>query len=477
MVQHATEATDLAPIQQSNPENPSKINEDKFEVQYSDSGMSKLENRASKIPEITASTTPQFNSEKQNKSEFQSQNDEDDDDLDERTFYRGSADRNATVVVDRPPPEPPDLKSIAVVDGEPTSAVVTAAPSLCRSEDLTDAENMIHSGAKVGSFAKGKRMAAIKEDGAKPIEDGTATVTNGGLRVRQLRRFFLLNPPPLLAAVFPWNRDGDGEERSRDTCKWNAEADGRSHGTISVAAANCGWMSHLLLEGDQIRRQWLAPSFRFARLERFVMGDLDATTDDDCKIVKNQASGGCDRSKGRQSGGCGGMEEEGKKHGDVLVKGVGCALDDAYVGVAGGDGGMLLNGSSMGVEVMPFFFFTLGAPWKVADTKVVEAVISVVAATMWEKGIGATRFSFPLGLHKDFEAHIRKEKAYLLNWSPNHNFVASRGLLQFSSALYYCVKTDDGLRYKQWDRGIIFIKGSRLISIIFDWLHNLKLSL
>ncbi|MED6181100.1 hypothetical protein PIB30_016438 [Stylosanthes scabra] len=50
-----------------------------------------------------------------------------------------------------------------------------------------------------------------------------ATVMDRGLLTRRLKRLVLLTPPPLLAAVFPWNRGGDGEERNRDGWKWNAE--------------------------------------------------------------------------------------------------------------------------------------------------------------------------------------------------------------------------------------------------------------
>ncbi|MED6121040.1 hypothetical protein PIB30_026381 [Stylosanthes scabra] len=61
--------------------------------------------------EIAKITTPQWNSKPQNRSQFQSQYDEDEDELDEKRFYRGSENWNAAVVVQRPPPEPPDLQS------------------------------------------------------------------------------------------------------------------------------------------------------------------------------------------------------------------------------------------------------------------------------------------------------------------------------------------------------------------------------
>ncbi|MED6157134.1 hypothetical protein PIB30_020452 [Stylosanthes scabra] len=223
IVQNATNVTDPAPIQQSNPENSFAINEDKFEVQYLDSGISKLENEALKIPEITASTTPRFNSEKQNNSEFQSQNDEDDDELDERTLYRELADRNATVVVDRPPPEPPDLHSVAVGEGELGSSVIKAAVSSRRPENL-ETVTAIHSGAEDGVVAKGNVVDVGSADltrGSSAVVGASvegmwtmagrttaATVAYGGILTRRLRWFVSLTPPPLLAVVFPWDRDG-----------------------------------------------------------------------------------------------------------------------------------------------------------------------------------------------------------------------------------------------------------------------------
>ncbi|MED6175295.1 hypothetical protein PIB30_077071, partial [Stylosanthes scabra] len=62
--------------------------------------------------------------------------------------------------------------------------------------------------AMVGVFVRREWTFLTAEDGA------TAKVTDGGLRARQLRRFVFLMPPPLLAAVFPWNRGSVGEEQS-----------------------------------------------------------------------------------------------------------------------------------------------------------------------------------------------------------------------------------------------------------------------
>ncbi|MED6113598.1 hypothetical protein PIB30_072404 [Stylosanthes scabra] len=89
-------------------------------------------------------------------SQFQSQYDEDEDELDERRLYRGSEDRIAAVVLQRPPPEPSDPKSLAVGEGEPASSAVATETRSCRSADLMAAVTGIHSGAEDGAVTKGK---------------------------------------------------------------------------------------------------------------------------------------------------------------------------------------------------------------------------------------------------------------------------------------------------------------------------------
>ncbi|MED6201908.1 hypothetical protein PIB30_099763, partial [Stylosanthes scabra] len=61
-------------------------------------------------------------------------------------------------------------------------------------------EDRAASSAEVGGSVKGKWKGAI------------TTVSDRGLQARRLRRFVLLNPPPLLAAVFPRNRGDEREE-------------------------------------------------------------------------------------------------------------------------------------------------------------------------------------------------------------------------------------------------------------------------
>ncbi|MED6205969.1 hypothetical protein PIB30_022573, partial [Stylosanthes scabra] len=228
----------------------------------------------------------------------------------------GEVDRNApntsmeaalgmtkTEAVYRPPPEPPDLTLLAEGKGELTSTVVLAAATSHRSEKVRDAATGLDSGAEhgavakgkmeadhhmalneaghpksgettdqsyggsdgdvaggaspnaeSGAFAKGKRMAAIMEDGATTVEDETATITIG-LRARRLRRFVSLTLPPLLVAVLPWTRNGEREEWSRGCWQWGeGMVSGRSSyvPAAEMASKRCHssfWMNQWLAQG------------------------------------------------------------------------------------------------------------------------------------------------------------------------------------------------------------------------------------
>ncbi|MED6183675.1 hypothetical protein PIB30_039883 [Stylosanthes scabra] len=90
-----------------------------------------------------------------------------------------------------------------VILGEPAVVEILEANHTRSLEDGGEQETT--SGAEDDAVAEtGRRTSAAFEDGeAMEKKNGAATVTNGGLRARQLRRCFLLNPPPLLAAVLP----------------------------------------------------------------------------------------------------------------------------------------------------------------------------------------------------------------------------------------------------------------------------------
>ncbi|MED6212417.1 hypothetical protein PIB30_083089, partial [Stylosanthes scabra] len=104
---------------------------------------------------------------------FQNRVDEDESDV--SSNYQGVFDRSTTVVVNQPPPKPLD-------------------PSL-------------HSSAEDNGSVRGKCMSSSAAG-----RTTSATMADGGLWARQLRRFVSLTPPPLLAAIFPWNRSGENEE-------------------------------------------------------------------------------------------------------------------------------------------------------------------------------------------------------------------------------------------------------------------------
>ncbi|MED6213973.1 hypothetical protein PIB30_098598 [Stylosanthes scabra] len=86
-------------------------------------------------------------------------------------------------------------------------------------DSASHAEDRGTSSAEVDVSAKGKWTDAI------------AAVFDGGLRARLLRRFFLLNPPPLLAAVFPW--DGGGEPTG-GIPRWRSEASAEDRAKATV---------------------------------------------------------------------------------------------------------------------------------------------------------------------------------------------------------------------------------------------------
>ncbi|MED6162607.1 hypothetical protein PIB30_072121 [Stylosanthes scabra] len=105
---------------------------------------------------------------------FQSQYDEDEDELDERRLYCGSEDRIAVTKgkveehadlvlareVTRPPPKPPNPDSHTMAFGEASTSTSTN-----RSERIT-----ANNGTEGGAFTEGKRMAATMEDRVMRLE-------------------------------------------------------------------------------------------------------------------------------------------------------------------------------------------------------------------------------------------------------------------------------------------------------------------
>ncbi|MED6140941.1 hypothetical protein PIB30_098500, partial [Stylosanthes scabra] len=108
---------------------------------------------------------------------------------------------------------------IATTDLEPTEVAETILPP----PKLLDLDLMVILEAALPYTAN---RAIEPEEGMWTAagRTTTATMADGGLRARQLRRFFLLNSPPLLVAVFPWNCNGNGEEKSRDGWQWSVAA-------------------------------------------------------------------------------------------------------------------------------------------------------------------------------------------------------------------------------------------------------------
>ncbi|MED6223796.1 hypothetical protein PIB30_077603 [Stylosanthes scabra] len=119
--------------------------------------------------------------------------------------------------VNQPPPKPPDLPLHAwVLGGAEDDAnlkrsggtkIEEAVTLTSSGGDASDVDNRGRGSAEVGAFVRRKWTVVTAKEGA------TATITNGSPRARQLRRFFLLTPLPLLATALPWNND---RERTGD---------------------------------------------------------------------------------------------------------------------------------------------------------------------------------------------------------------------------------------------------------------------
>ncbi|MED6123334.1 hypothetical protein PIB30_048205 [Stylosanthes scabra] len=219
--------TELAPAYQK-PESSIKF----WDSEITTSEQSKSE---TEFQILNISSTHQ--EEEWNSANTKDQNQEDKDELDARRVYRGLEDRSTTVAVQRPPPEPPDLYLFEVRDGEPpdlnsiavgecelASAMVSAGARSCRPDDLMDPVTGIQRGTEDSAIAKGNLMEVGSADLTRSsstvvgaFAEGMWTVANRrtaaavadiDFRARLLRQVFLLNLPPLLAAILPWDCDG-----------------------------------------------------------------------------------------------------------------------------------------------------------------------------------------------------------------------------------------------------------------------------
>ncbi|MED6135680.1 hypothetical protein PIB30_048959 [Stylosanthes scabra] len=226
-------------------------------------------------------TTPYLNPDT-NRSQFKSQNVEDEEEWDARRLYLGSADWNAAVEVQRPPPEPPDLKSLV----EDLFAMQSLA---CQNViEVTENEYGTHSGTEDGAVAKGKveeyadlvssrevnqpppnppdlpsharvlggaedaadldRSGSTKEEevvaltnrGGGAGDDETTRSAEVGVSAEDNRTMELLtgvtkvrgsglvrrtpslvaNPPPLLAAILPWDRERRSNTEKKSDGGW-----------------------------------------------------------------------------------------------------------------------------------------------------------------------------------------------------------------------------------------------------------------
>ncbi|MED6149201.1 hypothetical protein PIB30_060224 [Stylosanthes scabra] len=134
---------------------------------------------------------------------------EDEDEYDGRSIYLGCDDRSATIVVQRPPPEPPDLNSDAVTgvhSGAEDGAVAKGNVDITEVEPAVvenDVDDKSKSSTEVGASVKEKRRRFVAR------VEGAPSVTGGGLRALG---FCYVSPivakPPLLIAADGLRTDG-----------------------------------------------------------------------------------------------------------------------------------------------------------------------------------------------------------------------------------------------------------------------------
>ncbi|MED6107656.1 hypothetical protein PIB30_016099 [Stylosanthes scabra] len=205
-----------------------------------------------------------------NQNQMQIENKEEDEEITDRRYhdsvsvFEGGVARSAEVgvsakrkvehrdllvagveMVTRPPPKPPHLQSQAGVydDVEDVADLNSQGCQRSKASDGAvdrschdcggDIDDKAVSSARVGAFMRGRWSTSTVEDGTtertvalevKP--HGTTNTCRFGAVMRRLRQLFLLTPPPLLAAVFPWNRNGDGmveQEQEREAKVQGAE--------------------------------------------------------------------------------------------------------------------------------------------------------------------------------------------------------------------------------------------------------------
>ncbi|MED6193368.1 hypothetical protein PIB30_018710 [Stylosanthes scabra] len=104
-------------------------------------------------------------------------------------------------------------------------------------EDVTEATEGWFSAGRDGVPLSLAKVAENSVSGSAGNDD-VARVIDRDLLKRRLRRFVSLTPPPLLAAVLPWTRDGERGEWSRGCGQWGESMVGRRSG-VRVLCIGC----------------------------------------------------------------------------------------------------------------------------------------------------------------------------------------------------------------------------------------------
>ncbi|MED6146283.1 hypothetical protein PIB30_033108 [Stylosanthes scabra] len=190
-------------------------------------------------PEFSKSTKPKLNSKIQIRSQFRNRVDE--DESDESNNYQGVFDWSVTVLVDRPPPEQPDLHLV-------TGSIAERRGRSLREEKVDSRVDGRQSHAGGRRSDKDERHREVGYDGTRSSAEVGASVrekwslttaasrtssvsAKGGAKWRNgLARFcrispIVAKPPPLLAAVFPWDREGACLEKAVRTAGCEGETE------------------------------------------------------------------------------------------------------------------------------------------------------------------------------------------------------------------------------------------------------------
>ncbi|MED6122371.1 hypothetical protein PIB30_039118 [Stylosanthes scabra] len=144
-----------------------------------------------------------------------------------------------------------DLSPVTVVLGE--TATVEMFKSACYgSMDAGGEHDASNSSAEDSAVAAERRRTLAARTPVATIREGATSMLGGGPRAESVRRAMLLNPPPLMTAVFPWDRAARTEPTA-DRC----DGDG---GMVQWRSPSLSSFGHGGKEGKRLPSTALSPT-------------------------------------------------------------------------------------------------------------------------------------------------------------------------------------------------------------------------